>query len=67
MVKILAIICAIIGISLVVTAIYNLHQSDPWGLGFTFFILPLLIIGLLFLILAYYLYKSIEYKKENRE
>ena len=41
MVKILAIICAIIGISLVVTAIYNLHQSDPWGLGFTFFILPL--------------------------
>ena len=45
-------------------AIKSLFYSDPWGLGFIFVTLPILLFSILFLLEGYYLVKSL---KENEQ
>ena len=56
---ILSIICIIVGIVLLSEVITNIKESDPWGLGFMFFTLPIGSFGLLFLVAGLSLAKDI--------
>ena len=56
---IIATVCWIIGLILLYETIHSLIQSDPWGLTFTFFTLPIGITCILFLYEAYHLTKEL--------
>ncbi len=59
-----SIICIFLGIVMLYEAIKSLFYSDPWGLGFIFVTLPILLFSILFLLEGYYLVKSL---KENEQ
>ena len=61
---IIAIICWIIGFILLYETIHSLIGTDPWGLGFIFYSLPIGVISILFLLEAYILTK--ELIKDNK-
>lgn len=61
---VLAIICWIVAIICLVEAFMSFKDLDSWGLGFTFYILPIGIIGILFLLEAIILTKGLINKKE---
>ena len=56
---ILTIFCWICTIIFLVEAIKSFKYLDPWGLGFTFYILPIGSLGILFLVIAVYLTKKL--------
>jgi len=60
---VLGIICWIIGLFLLYEALCSLNKLDSWGLGFTFYTLPVGIISILFLIEAINLTKDFINKK----
>lgn len=62
---ILTISCWIIGLILLYEAFSSFRGLDSWGLGFTFYTLPVGIISILFLIEAIILTKDIIKRKED--
>ncbi len=60
----LAIICWIIAIYFFVHIIITWKYMDPWGMSFTFDILPSIIIGILFIAISINLTKKLISKKE---
>lgn len=60
---ILAIICWIIGLFLLYETLSSFKGLDPWGVGFTFYTLPVGMISILFLVEAIILSKDIIKKK----
>ena len=63
---ILTIICWIIGLILLYETVSSLKNSDPWGLSFAFYTLPIGISSILFLIEAIILTKELIKKKETK-
>ena len=62
---ILTIFCWICAIFLLVETVKSFNYIDDWGLGFTFFTLPIGILGILFLIEAVDLTKELMIKKNS--
>lgn len=60
----LAILCWIAAILLLVEVIKNFKELDPWGLGFMFYIVPIGVMGILFLFVAFVLTKELIRKKK---
>ena len=56
---ILMIFCWICAIILLVEAVKSFNNLDSWGLGFTFYTLPIGVLGILFLMIAVYLTKEL--------
>ena len=56
---ILTIFCWICTIIFLVEALKSFNDLDTWGLGFTFYTLPIGILGILFLIIAVHLTKKL--------
>ena len=56
---IFTIFCWICAIVLLVETIKSFNSLDPWGLEFTFYTLPIGILGILFLIIAVHLTKKL--------
>lgn len=63
---ILTIFCWICAIILLIETIKSFNYSDSWGLGFTFYTLPIGILGVLFLIEAIYLTKQFWHNKPKK-
>ena len=63
---ILAAVCLVIGIVLLYEILVSFKFSDPWGLGFTFYILPTGIISIGCLTIATILIKEIIKEKNNK-
>ena len=63
----LTIICWIIGIILVYQSFIAFFDADPWGLALTFYILPLGILGILFLVEAIRLTNEVIKKKKDNQ
>lgn len=61
---VLAIICWIGAILLLFETIKSLMYLDPWGLGFTFYTLPIGIMGILLLLEAIIITKELIAKKK---
>lgn len=67
-IKIIAsIVCILLGMVILYEAIKSLFYSDPWGLGFIFVTLPMLLFAMLFLLEGYYLVKSLKDNKQEKE
>ena len=56
---ILTIFCWICAIIFLMEALKSFNNLDPWGLEFTFYTLPIGILGILFLIIAVHLTKKL--------
>lgn len=56
---ILTIFCWICAIISFMEALKSFNNLDPWGLEFTFYTLPIGILGILFLIIAVHLTKKL--------
>ena len=63
----LMIFCWIVGVFFIYQSFIAFFDADPWGLALTFYILPLGILGILFLVEAIRLTNEVIKKKKDNQ